>query len=737
MKKYIKGNFRKSIFSNESGFIIGIFKIKETNDEELTNFINKTITFKGYFAELKEDDLYILYGETVNHPKYGFQYQVNEYEKIKPDDREGIIEFLCSDLFRGVGEKIATAIVDRLGDNALEKILEDFECLQLVPKLTYKKAKHVYDTLMKYEESHKTIVYITELGFTMKDALEIYNKYHEQSISTIESNLYKLLDDLENLSFTKLDKIALEQGIEQTDENRMNACIYYCLEKQIYATGDTYISSSQLKYLTEKYLRMEMTEEDAQIYLDSLRFEGKIVTLNDRCYIKKIYDAEENVAKKMSRLLKQTIVVPKKLNQLIQSLEETNEITYGVKQKEAIKEALSSNVCIITGGPGTGKTTLIKAIVDLYISINKISPDSEQEVIALLAPTGRASKRMSESTLMGAMTIHRFLKWNKDNNQFAVNEYNKSTCKLIIVDEVSMIDIELLDNLLKGLHDNIKLIMVGDYNQLASVGPGQVLKDSMDSNNIKVIELDMLYRQSEESYIPVLAQEIKDNIVSENYLQTKNDYTFLPCNNDTVCYNIKKVAEQIYSKNYNYKQVQFMAPMYAGVNGIDSLNKVLQDIFNPKDETKKEIIYGDIIFRENDKVLQLTNVPDLNVYNGDIGIIQSIVPATLSKSKKSEIYIDFDGNIVKYDSKDFAKIKHGFIISIHKSQGSEFEVVVLPICRSYYKMLYRKLIYTAITRAKRKLILIGEPNSFMYAVSNTNEYQRNTSLNEKLNEFCV
>ena len=387
---------------------------------------------------------------------------------------------------------------------------------------------------------------------------------------------------------------------------------------------------------------------------------------------------------------------------------------------------------IITGGPGTGKTTIIKAITELYQKLNKLDYDGLVRELALLAPTGRASKRMSESTMLPSSTIHRFLKWNKDTNEFMINETNKASSKLVIIDEVSMIDINLFDSLLKGLTNDIKLILVGDYNQLPSVGPGQVLKDLIESEVIDTVHLDHLYRQDENSYITSLAHEIKEGELSENFRETKSDYTFLECSSSSIKKNLKNLCKQIIEKGYDYKSVQLLAPMYKGENGIDLLNKELQDVFNPKDENKREITSGDVIFRENDKILQLVNMPDDNVYNGDIGTIKYIKYGNTSKTGKNEIYVDFDGNVVKYTSKDFIKIKHGFIISIHKSQGSEFEVVVMPICNAYRRMLYRKLIYTGITRAKKKLILIGETSAFLESVYNNNEYIRNSKLLEKL-----
>lgn len=732
MKEFIKGNYQRNIYAGENGFTIGIIRVKDTNIEQMKDYIGKTMTFTGYFAGLNIDDIYILYGEIVNHPKYGLQYQVTDYEKVKPDDRDGIVAFLCSDLFHGVGEKMATAIVDRLGDTALTQILEEPSCLELIPKLTHKKAKHIYETLVKYEESQKTIIYLTEQGFTMRDALLIYNEYHEKTIQVIENNIYKLLEDIEQLSFQKIDAVARGMEIALDDEHRMKACIIYIMQSICFTSGDVYLTLEQIQRKCDEYLNFELKREKYEVYTQELAMEQYIVIQDNKYYLKELYDAEDSIVKKIDRLQKNKIPVIKKFNELFSQLEKTSQITYGMGQKRAIKMALTNSISIITGGPGTGKTTIIKAIFDLYLQNKNLKMDDALDVVALLAPTGRASKRMSESTLFGATTIHRFLRWNKDLNQFGINEYNKSTCKLVIIDEFSMIDVLLLSNLFKGLGNDVQIVIVGDYNQLPSVGPGQVLKDLIESDTIPMISLDVLYRQSEDSYITMLAHDIQNNLVDENIVKTTDDYAFLACSNESIAKNISILANQIHEKGYTYKQVQFMAPMYAGINGIDSLNKILQNIFNPADSNKREVKYGDVIFRENDKVLQLVNMPEENIFNGDIGIISYIIPAINSKSKKNEIYVDFDGNIVKFEPKDLNKIKHGFIISIHKAQGSEFDIVVLPLCMSYFRMLYRKLIYTGITRAKKKLILIGEPRAFEYAIKNETEYIRKTTLCCKL-----
>lgn len=730
MQDFVKGIFKQTIFRSDKGYVIGLLKVTDTNIIEMKEYINKTITFTGYFADINENEKYTMYGEIVNHPKYGFQYSVSEYERIKPEDKDGVIEFLSSDLFSGIGEKMAIRIVDKLGENAIDLILKDKTCLYTVPKLSEKKIDLIYNTLIKYEESHEIILKLTEMGFSMQDSLSIYNTYKSNTIRIIENNIYRLIDDVDGLTFLKVDKIALEQNVDIYNLDRIKSCIFYIMKELCFKKGDTYLSYGEIYEALSYYLKCDIDSNLFDEAISSLDGELKIKIEEDRYYIFEQYESEEFIAEKVNYLINKPISDYKNIDMHILKLQDSFKIEYSDKQKEAILKALKNNILIITGGPGTGKTTIIKAIVEIYKNINKLNEKDAINKIALLAPTGRASKRMSESTNMPATTIHRFLKWNKDIDEFMVNEYNPDLSNLIIVDEVSMIDNRLMSSLLKGLTNNIKLILVGDYNQLPSVGSGNVLKDLIDSDIVDTVELDLLYRQDDTSYIPILANEIKNDTLDEDFLISKDDYKFLECPSDSILPSLVNISKKFISKGYDYKKVQIMAPMYAGINGIDNINKVLQDVFNPSDVGKKEIKYADVIYRENDKILQLVNDPDKNVFNGDIGFISNI--DYKGKSGGIEITIDYYGVIVTYTSKDFNKFKHGYIISIHKSQGSEFDLVIITVSSNYRKMLYKKLIYTAVTRAKRKLIIIGEANAFMYSVRNNNEYLRKTTLKDRL-----
>lgn len=722
---YIKGNYRRSIYQNSQGYNIGLFKVMDTDDEKLADYIDHIITFTGYFHELNDMDTYLFYGKLVTHPKYGEQFQVDNYERCKPEEKDSIIEFLTSGLFKGIGEKKAKAIVDVLGKDTLKIILENPDNLILIPGVTKKNIEVLHTKLQEYESSYETILILTELGFSTKDAMIVYNFYKNKTKNIIDTNIYQIIEDIYNMTFKKIDAIALKSGLEKDAPIRVEASIIYIMNELSNAYGHSYYFKEEIASYLQRVLGVNITEELFLSSLENLEKNLLIVKREDRYYLKEMYESETLITKRFRMLSREEDIVIKDIDSKIRELENLFGITYNEQQFLAIKNSLLKQFLIITGGPGTGKTTIMKGVTELYRTVNKLSYEQLQEKIALLAPTGRAAKRMSESTLLRASTIHRFLKWQKETNKFQVNEYNKSRVEFVIIDEASMIDTYLMASLLKGISANCKILLVGDDHQLPSVGPGQVLHDLIESNSLQKVELTELYRQGKDSNILTLAYDIRQGEVNEEVFNVGDDLTFIKATPDQVVDNVLEITDTY--QDLSYKEFQILCPMYKTIAGIDEINRHVQNKVNPKTKNKKELQYGDVIFRENDKVLQLTNMPDENVYNGDIGIIKEIKTAP-----KKEIIIDFDGNIVKYTPSNFNNFRLAYAISIHKAQGSEFDVVIIPIVRNFNKMLYRKLIYTGITRSKKKLYLIGDINALKYAVSNNNSDIRRTSIKDYL-----
>lgn len=718
----IKGIFKKSIYKSDDGYIIGLFKVVETDDETI-DYINTTITFTGNFHELHNEEKYIFNGEFIQHKRFGKQFSVSTYEKVKKEDKEALVEFLSSDLFFGIGERFAGSIVDTLGLDVLNKVLINKEELMLVPKMTKKKALVLYEGIVKYEENDKIILEITKIGFDTKTALSIYNFYKQGTMNIINENIYDIINDIDEINFSKVDSVRENMEIDADDERRISALIIQVMKDITFDNGDTYSYIDEIMNACFRYLGFSIEQVTFTYLLNKLNMDNKIKIQDDKYYLNEQFESEVYISNHLYHLCNMNKETVKKFDMLLSDIEKDYNVVYNEEQKRAIKNSLSNNLTVITGGPGTGKTTIIKAIVEMYRRINKLNQEELSRDLILTSPTGRASKRMMEQCMIPAYTIHRFLKWNKENNSFNVNEYNKHECKFIIIDEFSMVDNILFSSLLKGLHHNTKILIVGDSNQLPSVSQGQVLKDIIESEIADVIKLETLYRQSADSYIPELAQNI--NLNEELELDvTKDDFTFIASDVVDVSNIIKSVCKKAIEKDYTYKDIQLIAPMYKGENGIDNLNIIMQEIFNKQDGLKKELLVRDVVFRENDKILLLTNMPDDNVFNGDIGYIVDI------DINKKEITIEFDMATVTFEKKDFIHLKHGYAITIHKSQGSEFKLIIMPIDYRHNRMLDKKLIYTGITRAKRSLIIVGDKNVFIRACHKDNDNNRKTSLKD-------
>lgn len=725
MASYIQGKYTKCIFKNNTGYNIGVFRVSDSNDPSLADYIGRSITFTGYFHDLNEIDTYMFYGKLVTHEKYGEQFQVESYERCMPEEKDSIVEFLTSGLFKGIGEAKAKKIVDVLGKDTLKIILETPDNLLLIPSISKKNVDTLHNKLKEYEASYETIMYLSDMGFSTKDSMIIYNTYKKDTKKVIEEDIYKLIEDINEIYFKKIDVIALKNGVKKDDLIRVKASLLYIMDEVSNTYGHSYYFREELLNYLPRVLGVNISNELFDECINKLVDDLKIIIKEDRFYLRDMYEAETLIVKRFRLLNSNKEIIDKRLDSMILELEDFFDIKYNSCQLDAIKKSYMKDFLIITGGPGTGKTTIMKGIVELYRLMEKLSYEKLNEKIALLAPTGRAAKRMSETTGMPASTIHRFLKWSRDTNKFQVNEYNRSKVEFVIIDEASMIDTYLMASLLKGISSNCKVILVGDDHQLPSVGPGQVLHDLIESHALQVVELTELYRQGIDSNIISLAYDIRNQSVNKDIFNVEDDLTFIECRDNEVIPNICEICNTY--KDLNYKKFQILAPMYKGLNGIDAINKNVQDIFNSKSRTKKEKVIGEFNFREDDKVIQLTNMPDDNVYNGDIGIIDRI-----QSSPKSEIHIDFDGNLVKYTPANFINFRSAYSISIHKAQGSEFDVVVIPIVNAYNKMLYQKLIYTGVTRAKKKLYIVGDFSALIRASRNTSDDIRRTTIKNYL-----
>lgn len=718
---YIKGTISKIIYRNNSnGYTVGLIKIKESDEE-----VGKIETFTGVLPEFNEKTIYQLNGTFTTHNKYGYQFQVDSFEIVLPEKKDELVDFLSSDLFP-IGEKTAKKIVGSFGEDTIDVILNNKEKLLEIPRLGIERINKINNILKEYQSTSNIVLELNRMGFNTKDSLMILNKYKDKVIRIIDNNIYDLIDNI-NLNFKEIDTIAINNKYDLYDERRIEALIIYLLNEITFEQGDTYSFFQEIYSYIIKYLP-DLKSEDLEYYLLKLSKQKRVVIKKEKYYLKELYDAEEYIADRIYRLNNMERRKLPKLKEKIKELEQKIGITYDESQKNAIINSLNNNFTITTGGPGTGKTTIIKGIIRMLVDTCHISPQN----IALLAPTGRASRKLIEVCNIPAYTIHKYLGWDKDNNTFSHNEINVCKEEYIIVDEASMIDTMLMFSLLKGTRLDSKFIFIGDYYQLPSVSQGQVLKDMIDSEVLDVIKLNNLYRQKDGNYIINLAHEIKNKELSDNFLTKKEDYNFIEVDNDYVLTSIKDIILKALEKGYREKDIQVLAPMYKSQNGIDNLNKMLQEIFNPKSNDKNELIVGNKIYREGDKILELVNDSDNSISNGDLGYIINITNKEKNGNKKNEIIVDFDGNIVSFSPDKFINITHGYAISVHKSQGGEFNMVIIPFVNSFKRMLYNKLIYTAVTRAKSKLILIGSREAFIYGVNNDYVNNRKTTLKEML-----
>lgn len=709
---------RVRFYSEETKFIVAVFDSEEES---------KPFTITGNMSYVNPDDKYRITGEFIIHPRYGQQFQIESYQIILADDRDEIIRYLSSPLFKGIGVKQAEAVYDTLGDEALEAIKEDPSCLDLVKGMTERKKATIVSVMSHQDYDQEVLAFFMGHGISTRNIALIQSVYKERTIEVLQDNPYQLIDDIDGIGFKSADTLAMKIGISPDDHNRLLAALKDAVIQVCFRSGSTYSDEASIRRMYFRNVPNALPETfDA--CLSELIDDHKIILEEDRIYPDDLYASEVMIAQYFDRFKRSVNekIEEKEIDKKIDDVEEELGIHYDETQRNAIKAFLDESCLILTGGPGTGKTTIVQAVLKVY---EAFYPEDE---IALAAPTGRAAKRLSELSGLEATTIHRLLKWDLHTNTFAMNAMNPLETRLLVIDEFSMVDTLLFSRLLEAAPHVFKILLIGDDEQLPSVAPGNVLRDLIQSKTLPVIRLNTIYRQEEGSGIVALAHEVRNDEYNEDIFNQYNDIHMMPCASYQVISYVTKIVEKAIEEGYDQSDIQVLAPMYDGVAGIDALNIALQGLFNPQDEFKEELRAGRRLYREGDKILQLKNRPDDNVFNGDIGTLVEINKKDGVHFPTDTLVVDFDGSYIEYTSTDLNMITHAYCMSVHKSQGNEFKIVIMPALSDYSIMMRKNLLYTGLTRAKQSLFILGSPIVFMKGLGRIFDSRRHTTLQDRL-----
>ena len=725
--KELQGQIERiTYFNEENGYTVAKVKIYDRNN---------LVTVVGNLLAPTPGEVIKMSGEWVNNPKYGEQFKIDHYKSLVPASVSGIQKYIGSGLIKGIGPVMAKRIVKKFGKDTLEVIEHDIKKLTGVEGIGEKRIDMIEKAWAAQKEIREVMIFLQAHGVSSGYATKIFKQYNDQSIEVVKKNPYRLATDIFGIGFLSADKIAEKLGIAKNSELRAEAGILYVLN-QLSDDGHVYYPYELLIAKCQEIL--EVPREiivkavgtialDKKIVIEDLNQDVEEFRENNKAvYLARYYFSETSIASKIKTLTTTPKVIRKlDAEKTVEWVEEQLSITLAEKQKEAIQSAVEKKVMIITGGPGTGKTTLINAILKIFSKLGA--------QILLAAPTGRAAKRMSEVTGHEAKTIHRMLKYSMKGGGFEKNNENPLECDLLVVDEASMIDTILMHHLLSAVPQQATLILVGDVNQLPSVGAGNVLKDSIDSQSVPVVELNEIFRQARESLIIVNAHAInKGDLPSLKTSDGKlGDFYFIEKEDpEEVSKLIVELATERIPKRFGFNpfdDIQVLTPMHRGVVGATHLNSVLQQVLNPREDG---ITRGDRNFRMGDKVMQIRNNYDKEVFNGDIGRIVTI------DTEAQEVLLSFDGRTVPYDYADLDEIALAYAVSVHKSQGSEYPAVVIPILTQHYVLLQRNLIYTGVTRGKKLVVIVGTKKALAIGVKNNKTEKRYTYLNYRLRE-CI
>jgi len=713
-----------TVFFTEPSQGFSIFKCINDKKEE---FIAK-----GHVGEVSRGDELIIWGEWENHKKYGQQVKITRF-KVPGVAEKGILAFLQSGFVSGIGPSLAKEIYQKYKEDTVNIFDKNPEKLLDVKGIGKKKLEKIKASWEENKTRQEAVVKFQEWGIGPMTIQKIFKKWGDNALNVIQSNPYLLAWKIDNVGFLSADKIALNMGIPVDASDRIQAGLKYTLQEAATKEGHCYLDRQDLCKIAHGLLwpNKEMEAKNIRIItneIEDLVNGGFFVDVDGKIYNKPVYDDETNLAKNTKRLLKGENPIPYSIDSMLQEYENKNNIAFDVTQKEAIRSALNNKVCIITGGPGTGKTTIVNAILTISKQLGV-----KENKIGLVAPTGRAAKRLEESTKLEGKTIHRYLGFSPGEG-FSHNDKNQVQDDIIVCDEASMLDTYLANSLLSALPNKARLLLVGDVYQLPSVGAGNVLRDCIRSGSIPVVELNTIHRQDEGSWITRNAHAIKDGQIKKMNLTNKaNDFFWFDVAKkhpdlETSERSVKlqetllNAFQSLLKRGYKPDDMQVLTPMYKTPIGVGELNNKLQNMLNPSSPSKHEAKIGFKIFRVGDRVMQLKNDYEKDVFNGDQGKIRSI------NIEDNKMFINFNGTLVEYDFSDTDQLSLAYACTIHKSQGSEYPIALIPVTTSHFVMLQRNLLYTGVTRAKQMCVLAGETKALAMAVKNNKPVNRNTNL---------
>ncbi|MBN1300097.1 MAG: ATP-dependent RecD-like DNA helicase [Melioribacteraceae bacterium] len=690
-----------------SGIVEGYTYYNEDNGYSVLRLENKS-TVTGNLPKFNEGDKVEFTGTWVEHPKYGRQFKAESFTVAYPTTKAGIINFLGSGLIKGIGKSTAEKIVRKFGEDTLDIIENSIGRLLEVDGIGLKKLKVIEKGWKEQQGIKNVMIFLQGHGISTAYSLKIYKTYGDNAPEIISENPYRLINDVWGIGFKVADNIAKKLGFSDHHPERIKSGVVFALN-EIAKNGHVYSPEVDLINYCSDLLKFELAYSDPIV--QELEDRGVIIKHHDCVYLSDLFYAERGIEESVENLL----AVPKELTRQDEKSLSLIRSVYSEEQLSAIKSSLVNNILIITGGPGTGKTTTLKGIIDIY--------KRREKQIILCAPTGRAAKRMTEVIGLEAKTIHRLLEYNPSDNSFGYNKFNKLECDLLIVDELSMIDTYLMYHLITSISELTTVVFVGDVDQLPSVGPGNILKDLIDSGKIPSIVLTRIFRQAEESDIVLNAHRINRGEMPSLENSRNTDFAFLgETNNSLIPEKILHLCREEIPKRLGFdpvQDIQIISPMYKGEVGVNYLNKLFQENLNTSQVLYS---YNERKFKNGDKVMQLRNNYDKGVYNGDIGFIISF------DDDAKIMNISFDDRIVQYGIDELDELTLAYAVTVHKSQGSEYPVVIMPVTTSHYIMLQRNLLYTAITRASKLIILIGSKKAIGMAVSNNKVVNRFTSL---------